>query len=61
MDLTSTNTQLQKTLSKVRTHETELEAKVSLLLAQLLSVGARETALQYSLNEDRRVNEARLA
>ena len=61
MELAITNAQLRKTLSQVRTHETELEVEVASLRAELLAVGARETTLQSSLDKEMRVSKERLA
>ena len=61
MELSIANTQLQKTLSQVRTQEIELDAQISSLWAQLLAVGDQDTALQSSLVKERIVSEERLA
>ena len=60
-DLTVSNAQLRKALAEARAHETELGAEVATLRADLSTAQIRETTLQTSLDEARRVGEERLA
>jgi len=57
MELQTGNAQIQKTLSQLRTNETELEAEVSSLQAQFLAVSLQETSLQFSLEQERKGGE----
>ena len=61
VDLTTSKAQLRKVLTEARAHETELGAEVVTLQADLSTAQIRETTLQTSLNEARRVSDECLA
>ena len=52
---------MRKALAEARAHETELGAEVAILRADLSMAQIRETTLQTSLDEARKVGEERLA
>ena len=58
-DLTASNAQLRKELAEARAHEVELGAEVATLRADLSLSQTRETTLQTSLDEARRVGDER--
>ena len=60
-DLTASNAQLRKALVDARAHESELGAEVATLWADLSTAQIRETTLQTSLDEARRVVDEQLA
>ena len=60
-DLTASNAQLRKVLTDARAHEVELGAEVATLRADLSSSQIKETTLQTSLDEARRVVDEQLA
>lgn len=60
-ELTTTNAQLHKTLTDVRTHETKLSVEAASLRADLYVAWTRDTTFQTSFDEVTRVSDEHLA
>ena len=61
IELTASNAQLCKALAEACAHETELSVEAASLRADFSTTQIRETTLQTSLDEARRVGDERLA